>query len=298
MAAGRKGGLGRGLGALLEDVNAVVAKTGPAESQPAEGLNMLSADLLKPNAQQPRKHFDREKITELAESIRLNGLLQPILVRRSGEGYEIVAGERRWRAAREAGLKELPCIVRDLDDEQNLLIAIIENLQREGLDPIEEAEAFRGMAERFGMSQDEVAKSVGKSRPYVANALRLLKLPEPVRERVSAGELSAGHARALLSIRDEKKLQEAAKRMAEEGWSVRQAERFAAEKKGKAAKGGKKGAGAKRPQEIRDLEEDLKKRLGTKVSIRAGRQGGKILIECFSREELERILELLGSLEA
>lgn len=301
MSAVRNKGLGRGLDALIEDAGIVlrpmdeIAEEGVSRSP--EGILLIDIDQIKPNAKQPRKDFNEEKIEELAGSIRVHGLLQPIMVRKAARGYEIVAGERRWRAARAAGLKEIPCIVRALTEEQNLLIAIIENLQREGLNAIEEAEAFQSMISSFSLTQDEVAKSVGKSRPYVTNALRLLKLPEAVQAMVASGQLSGGHARAIAGIKDQKKQLAAAQMAVDEGWSVRQAEVFAGERPAGAPGKRKKALPRRKLREVLDVEEELKAILGTKVTVNNGPRGGKIVIDYYSREELERLLELLQALK-
>ncbi|MDO4553002.1 MAG: ParB/RepB/Spo0J family partition protein [Bacillota bacterium] len=289
-------GLGRGLDSLFEDIQAL-GENSTEEERAGGQVVSLSIDLIKPNARQPRKEFDKEKISELAESIRAHGVLQPIMVRRADKGYEIVAGERRWRAAREAGLKEVPGIVREMSDEQVLLVAIIENLQREDLNPLEEAAAFQDMISSFGLTQEEVAKSVGKSRPYVTNALRLLRLPKDVQGLLTRGSLSAGHARALAAIRDEKLQLTAARRAADEGWSVRQTELFAGEKRPTQGAGRKKPRSREKSREILDLQEALREILGTKISIENGVRGGRIVIEYYSREELERLLELLQTLK-
>ena len=171
----------------------------------AGGILYIDINDIKPNTNQPRKVFDEEKLEDLAASIQEHGLIQPVVLRSVGAGYEIVAGERRWRAARKAGVRNIPCIVRELSDEENMLLAIIENMQREDLNPIEEAEGINQMIETYGLTQDQVSKSVGKSRPYITNCLRLLKLPEAIQSFVSEGQLSAGHARAIVSAGNKEK---------------------------------------------------------------------------------------------
>ena len=241
MAGTKKGGLGRGLDALFADsvpvsrgaeAQIAAAKgSGTQESRDdsAEAVRYISIHDVKPNANQPRKTFDEEKIAELAASIRENGIIQPLIVRKKGKTYEIVAGERRWRASVKAELKEVPCIVRELDDEQNMLLAIVENMQREDLNPLEEAEGLNQMIASYGLTQEQVSKSVGKSRPYIANSLRLLKLPEDIRELISEGKLSAGHGRALLSVEDEERQKKITEMILKDGLSVREAERLASE---------------------------------------------------------------------
>ena len=210
--AGKKRGLGRGLDALFADA-VPVNEDKEAEIQENENPEEISAEdrivYLKihdimPNENQPRKTFDEEKIGELADSIKEHGIIQPIVVRKKEKGYEIVAGERRWRAAIKAELTEVPCLIRELDDEQNMLIAIIENMQREDLNPIEEAEGIHQMISTFGLTQEEVSKSVGKSRPYITNALRLLKLPDYMIDFISEGKISAAHGRTLVTVSDVK----------------------------------------------------------------------------------------------
>lgn len=306
MAGTKKGGLGRGLDALFADsvpvsrgaeAQIAAAKgSGTQESRDdsAEAVRYISIHDVKPNVNQPRKTFDEEKIAELAASIRENGIIQPLIVRKKGKTYEIVAGERRWRASVKAELKEVPCIVRELDDEQNMLLAIVENMQREDLNPLEEAEGLNQMIASYGLTQEQVSKSVGKSRPYIANSLRLLKLPEDIRELISEGKLSAGHGRALLSVEDEERQKKITEMILKDGLSVREAERLASEEP--AAKRKKSGRKPKDPDVAR-VEADLKEALGTRVSIRKTGKKGKIEIEFFSRDELERLIEMLESLK-
>lgn len=293
--AGAKGrGLGKGLEALFNDVE--INAHDSERSADGEGILFIDINEIKPNSKQPRKSFPDEKIDELARSIEVHGIIQPIMVRSSGSGYEIVAGERRWRAARRASLKQVPCIIRELTEEQNMLVAIIENMQREDLNPMEEAEALNQMITTFGLTQEEVSRSVGKSRPYITNALRLLKLPEAVRDLVVNGELSNGHARALVSVKDERKQLELANRAAKDGLSVREIENLANRENESPVKKAAKGRARSKNREITDLEEELKNALGTKVAISYGSRKGKIEIEYYSRDELERLLELLLSL--
>ncbi|MDD3169697.1 MAG: ParB/RepB/Spo0J family partition protein [Eubacteriales bacterium] len=294
MAAAKGRGLGKGLEALFNDVE-ISTHDSESTAEHYEGIQLLDLNDIKPNSRQPRKNFPDDKIDELARSIETHGIIQPIMVRLAGEGYEIVAGERRWRAARRANLKQVPCIVRDLTEEQNMLVAIIENMQREDLNPMEEAEALNQMITAFGLTQEEVSKSVGKSRPYITNALRLLKLPLDIREMVAQGELSNGHARAILGIKEEKRQLHLAKRVCKEGLSVRETEALSnKENEGLVKKPSK---ARSKNREITYMEEELKTALGTKVAINHGARRGKIEIEYYSREELERLLELLLSLK-
>ena len=295
-AAPKARGLGKGLEALFNDVEINTHERGGTSGN-QEGILFLDINDIKPNSLQPRKSFPDDKIEELARSIETHGIIQPIMVRPSGEGYEIVAGERRWRAARKASLKQIPCIVRELTEEQNMLVSIIENMQREDLNPMEEAEALNQMITKFGLTQEEISKSVGKSRPYITNSLRLLKLPEEIREMVQQGNLTNGHARAIAGIKEEKRQLHLAHRVVKEGLSVRETETLAnKENEGPDKRPGKPKARAKN-REITVMEEELKTALGTKVAINHGTRRGKIEIEYYSREELERLLEMLMSLK-
>lgn len=296
--AAKKGGLGRGLEALLSDAMPVdISKSENRQDDTAEGsqerVEYIKIFDIKPNANQPRKTFDEEKIQDLANSILKHGVIQPIVLRKREKGYEIVAGERRWRAAIKAGLSEIPCLIRELSDEQNMLIAIIENMQREDLNPIEEAEGLNQMIVSYGMTQEEVSKSLGKSRPYIANSLRLLKLPTYVQELVSAGTLSAAHGRTVITIEDEAARKALCDRIVKEGLSVRETERLAAE----IGKPKKKPAKKQKDTELKRIEAELKDALGTKVNIEQKGAKGRVEIEFYSRDELERIIELLKTLK-
>jgi len=296
MAAPKARGLGKGLEALFNDVEINARDTGRAAGD-QEGIQFLDLNDIKPNTKQPRKNFADDKIEELAKSIEIHGVIQPILVRPSGEGYEIVAGERRWRAARRASLKKIPCIIKELDEEQNMLLSLIENVQREDLNPIEEAAALNQMMTTFGLTQEEVSKSIGKSRPYIANALRLLKLPPEIQEMVAAGSLTSGHARAIAGIKEKEKQLLLANRVANNGLSVRETELLAGKEDGEGVRKHPKSRTKTKNREITDMEDELKNVLGTKVAIHHGPRRGKIEIEYYSREELERLLELLLTLK-
>ena len=304
----KKRGLGMGLGALFESSKPV--EINPSEdntpktkmedngigaiSEEGSAVIYINVNDLKPNANQPRKNFDEEKIEDLANSIIEHGIIQPLIVRASKTGYEIVAGERRYRAARKAGLKEVPCLIREFTDEENMLVAIIENMQREDLDPIEEAEGLNQMVKTYGLTQDEVSKSVGKSRPYITNALRLLKLSDEIRELVSKGELSSGHARAILALSDEEKRLDLAKKIVKEGLSVREAEKIAS------GTIPHKGVPAKKRRKDKDIlyvEAELKDILGTKVNISGTSNSGAIEIEYYSKDELNRLIDMLRSIK-
>ena len=311
MAAKKKAtGLGRGLDALFGDVEVKSTKQTTKKStakpsgtkarkedkvESAEGNGLVYIDIndIKPNANQPRKSFDEDKLEELAESIDRHGMIQPVVLRSATQGYEIVAGERRWRAARMVGLKEIPCIVKELTDEENMLLAIIENMQREDLNPIEEAEGLKQMIDTYGLTQEQVSRGVGKSRPYITNSLRLLKLPEKIRYLTADGSLSVGHARALASIKDEKVQQKLAERAVKEGLSVRQIERLAQDNRDREKT--RKKRTSKSADEKR-VETELREALGTKVILNRKGAKGKIEIEFYNGDEMERLIDLLRTL--
>jgi ParB family chromosome partitioning protein len=286
-------GLGRGLSALMGEA---AGPPSPAPDTGARGQRALPTASLKPGKFQPRRHFDDTAIAGLADSLRAQGMLQPILVRKLAgnvESYEIIAGERRWRAAQVAGLHEVPVLIKALTDEQALEIALVENLQREDLTPIEEAEAYRRLMDEFAHTQDGLAKHLGKSRSHVTNTMRLLTLPDAVKAMLDAGELSAGHARALLVSVDPEKL---ARRVVAEGLSVRQTEALvraeSEPKKGKgAAKGGAKPKG---DADVRALERDLAKTLGLEVKLTVKGKGGDLTIRYTDLDQLDALLAKLG----
>jgi len=275
--------LGRGLGALIPGGSAVERK----------GVILLGIEEIQPDRGQPRRYFDEIRILELSESIRANGVLQPLLVRRDGEGYAIVAGERRWRAAQRAGLRELPCIVRDVSDPQAFELALIENIQREDLNAIEEAEAYQRLIEYHGLTQEELAQRVGKDRSTIANALRLLRLPEPIKLAMSSGALSMGHARALLALGDETDLRRAAEKVMNEALSVREVEQLVQRLKGKKViRQERVRAGS---VQLRHVVEKLQRKLGAKVALRDRDGAGTVEIRYHSHAELDRILQsILG----
>ena len=285
----KTGGLGRGLDALIPKAAVLVAPK-VAEIEVSSVPNQLKLGDLQPNPGQPRISFDDQALEELANSIREKGVLQPLLVRPKGKKYEIVAGERRWRAAKLAGLEYVPVVVKDLSDRETLEIAIIENLQREDLNPVEEARAFQKLIE-FGMTQDEAAQAVGKSRPSVTNALRLLTLPKAALAALEAGEITAGHARAILAMPKEHQ-DWALTQILDKNLSVRQAEELkrVADTVNATAKAN---ASAPKAKIHRQLELELQRQLGTKVKI-VGDQKGKIELPYNSPEDLSRLLELLG----
>lgn len=278
-------GLGRGLSALFGDDPVV-------EEVASSGSTLRIADI-EPNPEQPRRHFDQEALQTLAASIRENGLLQPVVVRRGENGlYQIIAGERRWRACRLAGLTEIPAVILDADDLRAAQLALIENLQREDLNPIEEATGYQTLTASFGLTQEEVALRVGRSRPAVANALRLLTLSEGLRAMVEQGKLSAGHARTLLAIPDETLRRKTAEYAIEHGLSVRELEQYVK----------KQTAPAKTPPQAKDtslalyvnaVSERLSQSLGRRITLKPGRKKGKLEIEYYNNDDLDTLISLL-----
>ena len=298
MAAPKKKGLGKGLDALFSssEINTQEIKISNTEENTEKGISYININDIKPNKDQPRKTFDEEKIGELAESIKEHGLIQPVVLRKSGKGYEIVAGERRWRACRKAGLKEIPCIIKELTDEENMLIAIIENMQREDLNPIEEAAAIRSLMSECNYTQEEAAKRLGKSRPAIANALRLLNLPEAITAMVIGGELSAGHARVLAGLDSEEKQLALAKECVRLGYSVRKLEEAAKENAEKAAAPQKAQATKALPPELNAFQDAMREVLGVKTVLTGNSQKGKITISYNSADELEGIFQAISKL--
>lgn len=282
----RRPALGKGLSALIPDVPEPI-RTGSLE---------VDIDLLSPNERQPRLHMDDARLEELTQSIKSNGIIQPILVRREGQGYRIIAGERRWRAAQRAGLHKVPVVVREVTqgDKQTLELALVENLQRENLNPVDEALAYQRLANEFAMTQDQIAAAVGKDRSSVANFMRLLKLPDEVRGDLSAGALSTGHARALLALPDSATQRQAAREVVSRALSVRETEALVKKllAQGTSRQGSAAVAHAK-DVHTRAAEDRLRFALGTKVQIVRRRQGGRIEIEFTSENELNRLFERL-----
>ncbi len=292
-----KKALGRGIDALFVSEEGKPAADVPGAVE-AASIVAVPVERVKPNPFQPRAHFADAALGELADSIKQQGVLQPILVEETPDGFTIIAGERRYRAAVLAGLTEVPVIVRRFSEEEKLEIALIENIQREDLTPIEEAKAIKRIIEKTGRKQEEIAEKIGKNRSTVANALRLLKLPQEIQEAIDSGEISAGHARAILSR--ETADQELCLGIRAEALSVRQAERISLEY-GKGNKSPSKDR-EKRPEQERQknpelsrIQESLISRLGTKVKIRGTETSGTIEIEYYSMEDLERLIEIIGS---
>ena len=270
--------LGRGLGALIPGGS-------PAERK---GVMNLGIEEIRPDKHQPRRHFDETHLEELAESIRSKGILLPLIVRRAHDGYVLVAGERRWRAAQKAGLREVPVMVREVTEKEAFELALIENIQREDLNPLEEAEAYRRLIDEHGLTQEELAGRVGKDRSTVANALRLLRLPDPIKQAIVAGQLSMGHARALLAISDEADLRRAADQVIAEGLSVRAAEALVQRLKSKRRPKEKREAG--QSVQVRHLVEKLQRKLGAKVELKDKGGSGTLEIRYQTLVELDRIL--------
>ncbi len=279
-----KAGLGRGLEALIPQI---------ADDGADDVVRILIADLM-PSPYQPRREFDPEKLQELADSIREHGVLQPIVVRKGvGRWYEIIAGERRFRAARQLDMETIPALVRDITDRQAMEIALIENLQREDLSPIEVAEAYAKIMEHFSLTQEQLAVRVGQSRSHVANLLRLLSLPPDIREHVSRGTISMGHARAILSLPDVEAQRSVAKKIETEGLTVRAVEQLVQRQENVSRETFPKRQPPKVSPGLKAYEEQLRDILGTSVRVQLGKQRGKIEIEYYSLDDLERIIQIL-----
>lgn len=294
---GKKSGLGKGLDALIPEKNTAAKKAVSVEPS-KEGV-MLNIDKVEPNREQPRKNFDEDALTELADSIKQYGIIEPIVVVDKKDYYQIVSGERRWRAARIAGLKEVPVVIKDLTEQQIVEISLIENIQREDLNPIEEALAYKRLLEEFHMKQDEVAERVSKSRTVVANSVRLLKLDERVQNMIVDGKITTGHARTILGIESKEGQFALAEKVFDERLSVRETEKLVkqAQREKIAPKPKASPIDSQTEAIYRDLEEEMKKKFGTKVAIVAkDTQKGKVEIEYFSSDELDRIIELIRSI--
>ena len=276
-------GLGKGLNALFNS----------GEISKDEIVREIKVRELRPNPYQPRKSFRLEAIEELKQSIMEHGILQPIIARKSIKGYEIVAGERRYRAAKEADLKTVPVVVRELSEQQMMELAILENLQREDLNPIEEAAAYQTLLEKLELTQEQLANRLGKSRPHIANHVRLLSLPEGIRRYISDGEISMGHGRALLGLKKKEMLKPVADKVLKEGMNVRQLEQYIHQLNDTVSRETKPKKQEKKDIFIKQRETSLRERLGTSVTIKQSKKKGKIEIEFFSKEDLERILNLI-----
>lgn len=332
----KKAGLGRGLDALFADAAPILeeetgvigtdeeksdptpeanakkapsktsAKRASASSKDNSDVNddedrVLYIDIndIRPNSAQPRMNFDEAKLNELASSITTNGVIQPLIVRESSSGYELVAGERRWRASRIAGLRTVPCIIRNFDDKQNAIVAIIENMQREDLDPIEEAMGLKSMTEKYGFTQEQVSASLGRSRTYITNSIRLLKLPPEIQYYISSRQMSAAHGRTIINIPDKVRQKEVADKIIKNDLSVRATEKLAEKVKDELKPDRKKRKNAvsakdsPKSAEIEAVESELMTLTGTKVRIAGDEGKGKIEIEYYSIEELNRLIDVL-----
>jgi len=280
----QKQALGKGLGALIPDLSALDDK-----EKKALGIIEIELDKILPNEYQPRKTFNDERLKELAASIKEQGVIQPIIVHRIGSNYGLIAGERRWRASRLAGLRTVPALVREASKRELIEQALIENIQREDLNPLEAAEAFKRLQDEFKLTQEDLAKRVGKERSTIANFLRILGLPKEIKQHLAAGAISLGHAKALLSLERHRDQIAAAEMIVKKGLSVREAEALAAKLR-QPVEPKKKVVGS----EYRAIEDRLRKSLGTKVSIETRSKGGRIVIAYYSDEEFDRILEKIG----
>ena len=318
----KKAGLGRGLDALFADAAPIIEEENRGENnspEPKSGAKasgtkkakatkasgesddrVLYIDIndIRPNSAQPRMNFDEAKLSELASSIRTNGVIQPLIVRESSNGYELVAGERRWRASRMAGLKSVPCIIRNFDDKQNAIVAIIENMQREDLDPIEEAMGLKSMTEKYGFTQEQVSASLGRSRTYITNSIRLLKLPPEIQQYVSSGQMSAAHGRTIINISDREKQMEVANKIIRNDLSVRATEKLAEKVKDEIKPDRKKRKKASdqniaKSAEIQAVERELMTLTGTRVRIAGDEKSGRIELGYYGIEELNRLIDAL-----
>ena len=282
--------LGKGINALIPDFEMGVPAS--HENGPAKNTELL-IDEISPNRFQPRKYFDDDKLEELVTSIRDNGVLQPIVVQKVEAGYELVVGERRWRASKKAGLKKIPAVIREVTDAQALELAIIENIHRQDLNPIEEADAYARLADEFALTQEMIAKRVGKSRTAVANTLRLLKLSRNIKEDLISGKISMGHARALLGLDNAGQMEALRKEIFKQDLTVRQTESRVSRLKQSVSKK-PVSLVSKKNIFIKDLEKEFERRLGTKVDIKPAKKGGKLVVTYYSDDDLDRIKDLIG----
>jgi ParB family chromosome partitioning protein len=284
----KKSALGKGLGALIPEAN-------DREEYENENKNLIKevdVNKIVPNEDQPRKSFDEDKLASLSESIKENGIIQPIVVIKENEFFKIVAGERRWRAAKLAGIKKVPIIEKNLNDKEVMELSLIENLQREDLNPIEEAEAYKKLMEEFNLTQEAISVKVGKSRPVITNSLRLLNLDDKVKQYIIESTISEGHGRVLLTISNKELQYEVAQKIIDDGLNVRQTEKLIKEIENKKNSNKKQ---IKKDIYIKEMEDRLKTALGTKVYISKGKKKGKIEIEYYTQEDLERLIEMLNA---
>lgn len=290
----KKRGLGKGLDALFQSYDSFESDDLGTEDSLNESVLEISIYDIDPNPDQPRRNFDQESIQDLSKSIKEHGVVQPIIVKPSQNNrYTIVAGERRWRAARAAGLDKIPVIIRDFNDKEMLEIALIENLQREDLNPIEEAEGINSLIESYGLTQEQVAQRLGKSRPSIANSLRLLKLPKHVKNLLEEGKISTGHARALLALNSHTKMIELADLIVDKSLSVRETENIVKKIKEEKQKKNKSKT-LEKPSFILEIENRMEEYFGTRVTIQQGKKKGVIEIEYYSNDDLERIIKMIS----
>lgn len=290
----KKRGLGKGLDALFQSYDSYESDDLGTEDSLNESVLEISIYDIDPNPDQPRRNFDQESIQDLSKSIKEHGVVQPIIVKPSQNNrYTIVAGERRWRAARAAGLDKIPVIIRDFNDKEMLEIALIENLQREDLNPIEEAEGINSLIESYGLTQEQVAQRLGKSRPSIANSLRLLKLPKHVKNLLEEGKISTGHARALLALNSHTKMIELADLIVDKSLSVRETENIVKKIKEEKQKKNKSKT-LEKPSFILEIENRMEEYFGTRVTIQQGKKKGVIEIEYYSNDDLERIIKMIS----
>jgi ParB family chromosome partitioning protein len=284
--------LGKGLSSLIPETPPAAARQRPPAREASEGLQLVEIAEIRANKEQPRESIAQQGLQELASSIEKRGVLQPVILRQGAEGgFDLIAGERRWRAAKIAGLEKIPAVIKDVSDDAVLEIALIENIQREELNPVEEANAYQMLVDKLGLTQQELAARVGKPRATVANALRLLHLPSAVQQMIKEGSISSGHAKALAALADAKAQTDLASRIAREGLSVRETEELVARSGAR-----KKRAPAKsvvRDPNVVAAEEELQRALGTKVRIVQGKKGGRLELHFFSDEELDRVYQLV-----
>jgi len=278
--------LGKGIEALIPDLD-----EGLSKGEDSNGSLNLLIDEVFPNHLQPRKNIDDEKFNELERSIREHGVLQPVIVQKGVNGYELIVGERRWRASKKAGLKKIPAVVREVTDLESLELALIENLNRQDLNPIEEADGYERLAKDFGLTQEKIAKRMGKSRESVTNAMRLLKLPRQVQQDMISGILTMGHGRALLGLKSEQEILFLRKKIVDQSLNVRETEIQVNVLKHKSDEP-KRSEKANKDIFIRNLQTELERKLGTKVEIATNQKGGKVVIKYYSNDDLERIIKM------
>ncbi|MCD2346880.1 ParB/RepB/Spo0J family partition protein [Clostridium guangxiense] len=281
----KKSGLGRGLGALIQDNNLIKEEN--------QSINKIELNLIKPNKEQPREYFDEKKISQLAESIKEHGIIQPLVLKKEGDIYTIVAGERRWRAAKSIGLTEIPAVIIDATKKDLLEISLIENIQREDLNPIEEAKAYKKLLDDFNLTQEELGKRVGKSRVAITNCMRLLNLDTRVQDYLIDEVISEGHGRALLSVEDKNVQYKLAQAIIDEDLSVRDTENLIKDYYKKPKQDNKKKTEENNNPYVSDIKSKLESYFGTKVLLKNGKNKGKIEIEYYSNEDLQRIIDIL-----